>query len=288
MTGLIALTGPNRQSSTVKAQEFEAKPVLTAKVHVKLPKSVLANPLFQLIELRNDREKPLGKKFKILDLRPTQFAVGMMEVDEKIKQVLSFKKKELKSYITESIVPVVRGPNGQLYVVDKHHFLCVCYHLGIRKVNVEIIKDFHSEDMSYAQFWKWMHKTRHAYPFCQFGEGPRKEFYLPRDIRGLADDPYRSIAWFVRKSGAFENTSRNFAEFKWANFFRSKKLLDREGLSGFEKALLKAINLAQSPAARGLPGYGKLNLKAQEKAKDKVRSTVKKVRKNSDVVKNQT
>jgi hypothetical protein len=43
-----------------------------------------------------------------------------------------------------------------------------------------------------------------VYPYCQFGEGPRKPLYLPRDIRGLADDPYRSLAWFVRKAGGFD------------------------------------------------------------------------------------
>ncbi len=92
-----------------------------------------------------------------------------------------------------------------------------------------------------------MLKNRTSYPYCQFGQGPRKEYYLPNDIRGLADDPYRSLAWFVRKAGAFENSEKNFAEFTWANFFRSKKL----------------------------PGYGKLNLSKQAKVKTAVRKRMK-------------
>src|SRR5580704_12289009 len=116
-----------------------------------------------------------------------------------------------------------------------------------------------SRPLRCLQFWKWMFKSRNGYPFCQFGEGPRKALYLPRDIRGLADDPYRSIAWFVRKSGAFENSDRNFAEFQWANFFRSRRLLDRYGPQGMPRALIKAAKLAQSPAAKHLPGFGKLN-----------------------------
>jgi hypothetical protein len=116
-----------------------------------------------------------------------------------------------------------------------------------------------------------MFKARNAYPFCQFGEGPRKAIYLPKDIRGLADDPYRSLAWFVRKAGAFENSERNFAEFKWANFFRAKELLDRDGLVGMPQALIKAVALAQTPAAKHLPGFGKLNLKEKNKAVKKVR-----------------
>ena len=132
--------------------------------------------------------------------------------------------------------------------------------------------------MTYARFWKWMFKTRNAYPFCQFGEGPRKAIYLPKDIRGLADDPYRSLAWFVRKAGAFENSDRNFAEFKWANFFRKKGLLDRYGLECMPRALVKAVALAQTPAAKNLPGFGKLNLQergeAVRKAKKKGRQLI--------------
>ena len=212
-------------------------------------------------------------KQKVLKLRPTQFAVGMLEVDEKIALVRKFNKKQLRDFIDETPVPVVISPHKELYVVDHHHFLCVCYHVGIKKVRVRIAKDLSKRKMSYATFWKWMFKTRNAYPFCQFGEGPRKALYLPKDIRGLADDPYRSLAWFVRKAGAFENSDRNFAEFKWANFFRSKRLLDQYGPAGMPNALLKATKLAQSSAAKNLPGFGKLNLKEKRKVLEKVKAT---------------
>ena len=201
---------------------------------------------------------------KILDLCPTQFAVGMLEVDEKIAIVRGYGKKQRRDYVDENPVPVVVGPDERLYVVDHHHFLVVSYHVGITKVRVQVVKDLSKRKMSYASFWKWMFKTRNAYPYCQFGEGPREALYLPRDIRGLADDPYRSLAWFVRKAGAFENSDRNFAEFTWANFFRQKKLLDRSGPAGMSRALVKAVALAQSPAAKQLPGFGKLNLKEKE------------------------
>ena len=200
---------------------------------------------------------------KILDLRPTQFAVGMLEVDEKIKAVSALPKKQRKAFFQETQIPVVRSPQGRLYVVDKHHFLCVCYHLGVQEVKVDLVKDFSGKKISFVQFWKWMGKTRNSYPYCQFGEGPRKEFYLPKDVRGLADDPYRSIAWFVRKAGAFENSDKNFAEFAWANFFRSKDLLQSDDVKAFEKALLQATKLAQTAEARKLPGYDALKPKEQ-------------------------
>lgn len=219
----------------------------------------------------------MKKKVQILDLKPTQFAVGMLEVDEKITAVRGYSKKKLKAYIDENPVPVVVSPQGEFYVVDHHHFLCVCYHLGIKKVRITISKDLSQENMTYVDFWDWMFKNRSAYPFCQFGEGPRKALYLPKDIRGLADDPYRSLAWFVRKAGAFENSDRNFAEFKWANFFRKKGLLDDNGPQSMHEALVQAVKLAQSPAAKKLPGYGKLNLEQKVGAIRKARKKGKEV-----------
>jgi hypothetical protein len=203
---------------------------------------------------------------KVLDLRPTQFAVGMLEVEEKIEIARGYGKKQVRDFIDENSIPVVVGPDGDLYIVDHHHFLAVCYHIGIKKVRIKVVMDLSRRRMSYVQFWRWMFKTRNAYPYCQFGEGPRKAIYLPRDIRGLADDPYRSLAWFVRKAGAFENSDRNFAEFKWANFFRARRLLDRHGLAGMSQALVRAVSLAQSPAAKQLPGFGKLNLNEKDQA----------------------
>ncbi len=217
---------------------------------------------------------------KILDLRPTQFAVGMLEVDEKIQIVRDFSKKQLVHFVDETTVPVVISSDGHLYVVDGHHFLCVCYYVGVKKVRVQVVEDLSKKKMSYAQFWTWMFKNRNAYPFCQFGEGPRKALYLPRDIRGVADDPYRSLAWFVRKAGAFENSEKNFAEFKWANFFRKKKLLDGKGIAGMSEAMTKAVELAQSPQARRLPGYGKLKLEEKKIAKKKAKRSGDVIAKN--------
>jgi hypothetical protein len=218
----------------------------------------------------------MKKMQKILSLKPTQFAVGMLEVDEKLALALKLSKKQRKDYIKGTEVPVVLSPYGEMYITDHHHFLCVCYHLRVEKVKVKIIADHSGKKMTFQQFWKWMDRQRSVYPYCQFGEGPRQPLYLPKDIRGLADDPYRSLAWFVRKAGAFENSDKNFAEFQWANFFRSKKLLDRGGLWAFPRALVQATKLAQSPEAKHLPGFGKLNMQQQKKTRRKLKAQVSK------------
>jgi hypothetical protein len=223
----------------------------------------------------------MKKLRKLLDLKPTQFAVGMLEVDEKIKVVGALGRRARKAFVKATPVPVIRGPHGDLYVVDHHHFLCVCYHVGIDKVRIQVIKDFSRNKMTHSRFWAWMTSHRKSYPFCQFGEGPRNALYLPKDIRGLADDPYRSLAWFVRKAGAFKNSEKNFAEFTWANFFRRRRLLDEEGIRGLDKALIAAVALAQSPKASKLPGYGKLNLSEKAEVQSKAHRTARKVKETS-------
>ena len=196
------------------------------------------------------------KKYQdILSLKPSQFAVGMKEVEAKIEEYRALSPRKFKKLIRDTPVPVVLSPQNEMYVTDHHHFLFVCWHLQVKKVRVKVLKDLSRSKMSYRGFWKWMRKFRYFYPFCQFGEGPRHALYLPDDIRGLADDPYRSLAWFVRKEGAFENSKKTFAEFQWANFFRAKKLLDRYGKRGFELGVQKGIKLARSPKAKNLPGY---------------------------------
>ena len=109
--------------------------------------------------------------------------------------------------------------------------------------------------MSYYHFWRFMTKKGYAYLYDQFGEGPRHALYLPDDIRGLADDPYRSLAWMVRKEGGYHNSDENFTEFRWANFFRKKKLLDTQGRRGFHLAIQKGLSLAKKSTAKKLPGF---------------------------------
>ncbi len=197
----------------------------------------------------------MKKSQKLLKLKPTQFAVGILEIHEKIEAFEKLSKKKLKKLVKETPIPVVVSPEKDLYLVDHHHFLFVCWHLGVEEVKIEVVEDLSKKKMTLTQFWKYMYRKNFYYPYCQFGEGPRNSLYLPQDIRGLADDPYRSLAWFVRQEGGYENSDLPFAEFHWANFFRSKKLLHRHGRAGFGSAIDKARKLAHSKEAKKLPGY---------------------------------
>jgi hypothetical protein len=198
------------------------------------------------------------KKHPVLKLKPTQFAVGMAEIDERIDQLEKLSRrspKKLNDWLKQHPIPVVVSPRGHAFLVDHHHLLFICWYLGVRKVPIEVLHDLSTTKMTHDQFWKWMEKRGYYYAFCQCGHGPRKPVYLPLDIRGLADDPYRSLAWLVRKAGGFKHTNRMYAEFQWAHFFRTRHLLDSADPKRFQIALEKALRLTRSPLAQHLPGY---------------------------------
>ena len=202
---------------------------------------------------------PLKTKIKkyqpTLSLKPTQFAVGLLEVEFKVNEMKKLKPKQLKKLIKQTPVPVVVSPWNELCVIDHHHFLFACWHANIRKVRVEIVKNYSNSKLSYPRFWQKMARSNYAYLYDQFGNGPQKALYLPMDVRGMADDPYRSLAWMVRKEGGYENSSESFCEFRWADFFRSRNLLDSHGRSGFHRAVVRGLKFARSSQAKSLPGF---------------------------------
>lgn len=195
------------------------------------------------------------KSAPILSLKPTQFAVGMVEVDRKVEELRRLSARERERRAFRRAVPIFISPWGERCILDCHHFVLACWHVGVRRIRVKVVADFSRSPLPYSRFWRRMARLRFAHLYDQFGDGPRSPLYLPNDVRGLADDPYRSLAWLVRKSGAYAKTEINFSEFKWAGFFRRRKLLEREGRRDFPHTLKKAVSLARTKAARYLPGY---------------------------------
>lgn len=216
--------------------------------------------------------KKVRKTQPVLALKPTQFSVGVLEVEFKVHELRKMKKNKRAEYVRSKPIPVVISPWEELCVIDHHHFLFACWHANINEVQVEVVKDYSNSQLTYLKFWKKLLRLRYAYLFDQFGEGERHPLYLPDDVRGMADDPYRSLAWIVRKEGGFDNSDVTFAEFQWANFFREHKLLDSQGRRGMQKAVPRAIRLAHSKKASGLPGF----IKKENKKKQVVENMPKK------------
>ena len=189
----------------------------------------------------------------ITDLRPTQFVLGMKEIEAKIFKMHSFKKKELVAYCDDHIIPVVIGPKKELYMIDHHHFARACWEEKIDLFTIKVVKDFSHK--SEKEFWNAMISKEWTYLHDQFGKGPHSPAALPYDVRCLADDPFRSLAWAVIEAGGIKKQKVPFFEFKWAAFFRRNLDIQLHSKSNFKTAITVATKLAKSKEASDLPGY---------------------------------
>jgi hypothetical protein len=173
-------------------------------------------------------------------------------VDVKIAKLSAMKGSEREEFVAQHKVPAVLGPRSRTYIVDHHHLARACWEMGHREMRVDIADDL--SKLPYPNFWKKLAERNWIHLYDQFGGGPHDPLALPRTVRGLADDPFRSLAWAVRERGGFEKTEAPFSEFRWAEFFR-KKLTVHPVFDGREPAIAEALALAKSPAAPGLPGH---------------------------------
>jgi hypothetical protein len=164
--------------------------------------------------------EPRVHPIPILSLRPTQMTVGMREVKEKRKRFREQSAGKQGDMIGNHMIPVVYGPDERYYVVA---------------------------------FWGVMDNKRWVYPYDAKGE--RRPFKdLPKSIRDLKDDPFRSLAGELRRAGGFAKDTTPFSEFLWADFLRRqmpRKLVEDD----FSKAIEKALRLAKSRDAIYLPGW---------------------------------
>lgn len=191
-------------------------------------------------------------KHDVLDLRPTQMALGMKEVHVRAKKIKDMKDSERDKYLEDNAVPIVLGRKKRIYIIDRHHLARACWEADVEKVPCELKADL--SHLSSIDLWKAMNQAKWIYPYDQFGQGPHDIKHLPEDIREMANDPYRSLAWFVRTEGGFDKVKTPFAEFAWADYFR-KKLKTFPNKDHFEEALEEAFQIAHHLGAKDLPGY---------------------------------
>lgn len=203
----------------------------------------------------------------VKSLVPTQIAVGMKLVKWKAKRLrkLNRKPQELVDFILENPLRVVMGPESKAYVIDHHHLGLALQQEGYKTAPMLVEADL--SNLAAEPFWQEMAKRRWVHPFD--GNGQQKKIGdLPPELDEMEDDPYRSLAGFVRYGGGFQKTATPYMEFEWADYFRP--LIKRRQLaSDFEDAVSRAVKLAHAPAAAHLPGYIGGALRSQTAASGK-------------------
>lgn len=187
-------------------------------------------------------------------LRPLQGAVGQEEVRNKKEDIEIGKKTRLD--LAFDPIKLVRGPDG-LYVTDHHHGAKAWIEAGQTMGTCVIQSDTMSIDPK--QFWADLKNLKLVRLANEKGE-TITETQLPRKLMDLPDDPYRTLAWMVRKRDGFCRAlmqgNTEFAEFKWADWMRTRPELPyKEVKASPKKMRAKALELAKGPLAAGLPGY---------------------------------
>jgi hypothetical protein len=188
----------------------------------------------------------------VQSLHPTQIAVGLAEVRMRAARLLGMKAKKQESTLRSKEVPVVIGPGGVPFIVDRHHLVRLLLDTNLRSQAYALVRA-NWRDLSLDEFWKRMRENHWVYLYDERGQGPRSPADLPENVAGLKDDPYRTLAWLVRERGGYAKTEVPFAEFQWANFFRSR--IPEAALANLKDAEALAFKLAASPEASALPGF---------------------------------
>lgn len=195
--------------------------------------------------------RPTLIRVPIGDLRPTQITVGMREVALKRHEIRATGPRRAKTFLGRHQVPAVVGPKGRYHIIDHHHLALALQSEGVREVFVTVVSDLSRLDKrafhAVLDANSWMH------PFD--ASGKRRPYGdLPKSLDGLVDDPYRSLAGEVRRRGGFAKVAAPFAEFLWADFFRSR-VPASEIEEEFDKTVARAVRLARQREADYLPGW---------------------------------
>ncbi len=187
------------------------------------------------------------------DLHPSQFAVGRRALADKIAEVKAVEgnPKKLETFLKKKDFPVVVGPKGRLYLQDGHHMGLALIQRGIQNGYYSVEEDWSS--LAEGEFWKKMIAENRVYLRDENGVA-RSVSELPLQLTLLADDPYRSLAFFVKERGGFRKSKEPFAEFQWAEFFRSRVPVGSSD-AAFEAAITTAMKWARRPEAAHLPGF---------------------------------
>ena len=193
----------------------------------------------------------MPQRVSLRALHPTQMTLGLREVARRRAGFLALEPRQRTDYIVRRVVPCVRGPARQLYLVDRHHMCRALLEADAACARVAVIEDI--GDVDICEFWRRMDERGWAHPYDRQGQR-RAMTAIPASLAMLEDDPYRTLAGVLRREKAYAKADLPFEEFAWANFLRSR--IPAELIrTNFADAGSLAMTLAASQEARHLPGW---------------------------------
>ncbi|MEQ6291792.1 ParB/Srx family N-terminal domain-containing protein [Vogesella sp. GCM10023246] len=184
-------------------------------------------------------------------LHPTQPGIGQLQVENEAAELRELSADKLAAKIRKKAIPVVIGPGGTLYLVDRHHFASALLRLGVAAASVQVIgrltqPDTFWHDMA-ARHWSWLRDQQGR---------PLAASALPATLAALPDDPYRSLAGLLQDKGYVAKQDEvYFVEFAWASWLGQQLHWANIDRGSLKQQLKQAQQLACSAAASQLPGY---------------------------------
>ncbi len=184
-------------------------------------------------------------------LRPLQVGVGLMEVQSKAADVQSKSPKALTKYLQKRPMQIVFGPRCELWLVDGHHLARALLLAGVLEAPFQLLGDLSS--LSDPEFEKEMRSRNWVWLFDE-QDRPVTFQDLPVQLEDMKDDPYRSLAWKMKKEGVYRDLSEPFQQFHWARFYR--RFITLELLTHFPKLADDVARVvSRSSNAAQLPGF---------------------------------
>ncbi len=191
---------------------------------------------------------PVSHPIDIADLRPTQITVGYREIETHAARLKNLEKEKL---VRKHVIPVVKGPKDKLYVIDHHHLCRALLLAGLDQVSVTVVLNL--QRLEKDEFWIFMDNRGLVHPFD--ADGKRRAYSdIPKNIKDMTDDPFRSLAGALRRKGGYAKDTTPFSEFLWAEFLR-RRIDHAQVEKDFGKALEAAFDLAKKKEADHLPGW---------------------------------
>lgn len=178
---------------------------------------------------------------KIDKLHPTQFCVGQLEINSKLKLYSKLSSKELNELMIKKSVPLVLGPDQISYMIDRHHNVTTFLQMGISEVFGHYIANLShltiDDFIKVMRICKWTWLYNQNYQELEFPK-------LPKHVSHLVNDPYRGLMYLLREDKVLnKDESVPFIEFFWAQQIRAYiPNLSPDEIS-IHKAYLKVLEL---------------------------------------------
>lgn len=143
----------------------------------------------------------------------------LLPTDPAVRKVLD--SRELSEWIETKPLRVIAVSDEDLRVIDGHHMARILYLLGKQEAKVIVYFDEAFLELSENEIWNLFKQNG----WIHLRDRDRNSIHpheIPRFIGDLNDDPFRSLAWMLKKLKTFKKTGVSFQEFIWADFLHSE------------------------------------------------------------------